>query len=171
MLFTGKRKVNFIFLEKSKEKTRHNLKNKYTTPCKLLETNSLKENSRAYKENFITVTYNYMDLNNPLHKKAYDNVSQAIHKKEVIEILDEGRFYYKFLPITHIVDRHEDTIVKLVELSDTDFYEDNNVFRFSLEELIEGRIKYLEREEEKIEAFNNKFPSLSILNNLSICKK
>lgn len=111
-----------------------------------------------------------LDFENSYIQKAHKELSSQIHKKEVIEILDDGRFYYQFLPISVHVDKFDNTIVKLVELSDTEFYEDNQVYRFSLEELIEGRASYLKREDENTEAFNKKFPSLALLDNMSICK-
>jgi hypothetical protein len=109
-----------------------------------------------------------MDFNKPFIKEAYETITQAIHKKEVVEILEDGKYYYKFLPIAHEDNRSGEMIVKVVELSDTDFREDNKVYRYSLEELINGRASYLEREAKNQEAFNKKFPSLAILDNLNI---
>lgn len=94
-----------------------------------------------------------LDFDNQYIQKAHKELGSSIHKKEVIEILEDGKYYYKFLPLQIHIDKFDNTIVKLVELSDNDFYEDNKVYRFSLEELIEARASYIEREEKRTNEF------------------
>ena len=63
--------------------------------------------------------------------------------------MDEGKIFYNLLFLETIVDENETTIIKLLVLDDVDFYGDNYVLRFSLEELIEGRAYQIEREEKR----------------------
>lgn len=146
--------------KKSSKKTGQNKINKYTYSRKLLEKNYLgrtPEHTRNfYNSNYITM----LDFNNIFVKEAQKELGTKIHKKEVIEILDGGRFYYEFLPICINIDKFDNTIIKLVELSDTEFNEDNKVYRFSLEELIEGRAFYLEKEEKKKAKLRKLFPKM-----------
>lgn len=93
-------------------------------------------------------------------KIALEEINAKVHKKGIIEILDEGSFYYNFLILEVNVDKFNNTILKLVELSDTEFNEDNKVYRFSLEELIEGRAYFLKREDKEQKKFNNLFSNL-----------
>ena len=93
--------------------------------------------------------------------QAIADINANVHKKGTIEILDDDKFYYKFLFLETHVSKNNETIIKLVELSDTEFSEDNKVYRFSLEELIIARSYFLIREEKKQEKFNLQFPNLS----------
>jgi len=95
--------------------------------------------------------------------QALKDINENVHVKGEIEILDEGLYYYKFMFIGTQTDHSNNTIIKLLELSDTDFNEDNKIYRFSLEELREGRAYYLEKEAKKKEKFNKLFPNLKQL--------
>lgn len=92
--------------------------------------------------------------------QALKDINANVHNKGTIEILDEGKYYYKFLFLEINVDHNKNTILKLVELSDTDFNEDNKIYRFSLEELIEGRAYFLKRESKQNEKVNNLFSNI-----------
>lgn len=99
-------------------------------------------------------------------KKALEEINATVHKAgETIEILENGKYYYEFMFIgsngVH-VDKFDNTIIKLLELSDTDFYESNTTYRFSLEELIEGRAYFLQEREKRDEKYNKIFSNVKV---------
>lgn len=90
-------------------------------------------------------------------KQALEEINAKVHNKGTIEILDEEKYYYKFLFLEIHVDNNFNTIFKLLELSDTEFNEDNKIYRFSIQELITGRISFLKRESNKNEKIQKLF--------------
>lgn len=97
-------------------------------------------------------------------EQALKDINDRVYKAGTrIEILDDGKFYYNFMfiGISGVeVDKYNNTIIKLLELSNTEFNEDNQTYRFSLEELIEGRAYFLKREKEKADYYNNLFSNI-----------
>lgn len=94
-------------------------------------------------------------------KQALADINAVVHKRGTIKILEEGKYYYEFLILGLQVNDYE-TIIKVVELSDTEFNEDNKVYRFSLEELIEARAYYLEKTEKNLQKYKKIFVNINV---------
>ena len=96
-----------------------------------------------------------------LKDQALKDINENVYKRGTIEVLDDNTYYYKLLFLENHIDKNNETIIKLVVLSDTEFREDNMVLRFSLQELIDARIFFLKREEEKKDKFIKLYPNLN----------
>lgn len=92
--------------------------------------------------------------------QALKDINENVHTRGTIEVLDDDTFYFKLLFLENQTNENNETIIKLVELSDTEFREDNKIYRYSLEELIEARAYFLKREKEKKDNFSKLYPNL-----------
>lgn len=99
-------------------------------------------------------------------KEALQEINDNVYKAwSTLEILDEGRYYYKFMFIGTSgveVNGNNTTIIKVLEISNTEFNENNQTYRFSLEELVEARAFFLEKEKQKENFYNNLFSKVKI---------
>lgn len=84
-------------------------------------------------------------MGNKLYSPAYLSVQKAILKKESLKVQD-----CRILSIDSIVEEDGTTKVKVIDLS-VEFEEQNEIMFFTLEELIELRIIYLESEKKRLD--------------------
>lgn len=141
----------YFKFKKSNKKTGQNKRKEYTTGV-----------LPKYKQLLAFYSFNMENFKKEALQEINDNVYRAWN---TLEILDEGRFYYKIMFIgTSGVEVNENntTIIKVLEISNTEFNEDNQTYRFSLEELVDARAFFLQKQKEKEGFYNNLFSKVKI---------
>jgi hypothetical protein len=78
-------------------------------------------------------------------KQAYLDINNIAHNRGTLKIIDDDGTFYEIIVIDIKVDQDLNLTFKVLELNDSDFRDTNLIFRLSIEELIEARVKYLQK--------------------------
>lgn len=99
------------------------------------------------------------DFLNQALQDINDNVYTAW---STLEILEEGKYYYNFMFIgpSWIQADEENINIKVLDIYNVDFLENNKTYIFTLNQLVEYRAFFLEKQKTKIDNSNILFANL-----------